>query len=348
MDTPSHASRADRASRVFAVALAGLLLCAGCKSQPTNPFLARHEEPPPDENVAKTGKELAAEVEAAMSGTAKLAHDAAVQTAADATARGQAVAKAAADSAENLATQASATVQVQAIDGLATWPIEQAGPVLLLALAEGPPLSRRAAAKQLAERWPPARQFAADAAQSERQAMLVALRAEWVQQYGEINDAVVRAKAGAQEVLDDAQQVVDDANQVAAEARQVAVNAGAAAQQIQDMVVSLKQSDLPQATRREGTAMLERLAMDASAGTRARAARAMGEVADPAFLPELMGMLADQVEVQREALASLALVVGSDVTADRQNPPGTTDERVHRWQLWYQEHPGYRNPRARQ
>jgi HEAT repeat protein len=158
---------------------------------------------------------------------------------------------------------------------------------------------------------------------------------------------VVRAKADAQEILDDAAQVVDDATQIATEARQVAVNAGAAAEQIQDMVVSLKQADLPQAARREGTAMLERLAMDASAETRARAARAMGEVADPTFLPVLMGMLADQIEVQREALASLALVVGSDVTADRQNPPGTTDERVHRWQLWYQEHPGYRNPRAR-
>jgi hypothetical protein len=347
MDLKSRPSRVDRAGRVCAAALVGLVLVAGCKSPPTNPFLARHDEPPVDENVAKTGKELAAEVEAAMAGTAKLAGDAVEQTAVEATDRGKTVAKAVAANADEIATQASATVQVQAIDSLATWPLEQAGPVLLLALAEGPPTARQAAAKQLAERWPPAKQFAADAALADRQAMLVALRAEWVRKYGEINDAVVRAKADAQEVLDEAHEVVEDANQVAVEARQVAVNAGAAAQQIQDMVVSLKQSDLPQAARREGTAMLERLAMDANAEVRARAARAMGEVADPTFLPVLMGMLADQVEVQREALASLAQVVGSDVTADRQNPPATTDERVRRWQLWYQEHPGYRNPRAR-
>ena len=65
----------------------------------------------------------------------------------------------------------------------------------------------------------------------------------------------------------------------------------------------------------------------------------MGELADPAFLPVLMGMLADQVEVQREALASLALVVGRDAAAGPEGAAYSTDEKVHRWQLWYQEHP---------
>jgi HEAT repeat protein len=342
MDTKSHAWAARiSAARCFFLALAVAVVCGGCKTPPKNPFLARHrhEQPPLDEAAAKTAKELADEVEAAFSATASDVRQAAEQTLNDAAERGREVGEHAVAAAQNVATQASATVQTQAIDSLATWPIEQAGPLLLLAIAEGGPTVRRAAARQLAERWPPAAGFSVDSIGQGRAAALAELRNLWVKQYGEINDAVVTAKAHAQQVLDETQQVVADARQVVADARQVAHTAAEGARQVEEVVTSLKQANLPEAARREAVAILYRLAMDARIEVRLRVARAMGELADPAYLPVLMSMLADQVEVQREALASLALVVGSDVTAEGGGAPKSQDERVRRWQLWYQEHP---------
>jgi len=348
MDTKSHASPTALAvAWHFCILLTIACCCGGCRSTPANPFLAKHEsaEPDADDPAAKSGKELAAEVEAAMGATAMLARDAADQTVAEATERGRAVADQAALAAGEVARDASATVQVQAIESLSVWPIEQSGPVLMVALAEGSPIIRRAAAKQLAERWPPAAAFPLDAAVESRQAALVELRAQWVRQYGEINDAVVTAKAHAQQVLDDAHQVAEDAKQVAYQTQQLTGAAAESARQVQEIVTSLKQANLPEAARLEAKSQLDRLAADASWEVRARVAQAMGQAADPAYLPVLMGMLSDQVEVQREALASLTLIVGGDVTIGPDGPPKSNDERVRRWQLWYEEHPAARTAR---
>jgi HEAT repeat protein len=345
MDTKSHACPTAIAVAWHCCTLLMIACwCGGCRSTPTNPFLAKHEsaEPDAEDPAAKSGKELAAEVEAAMGATARIARDAADQTVAEATERGRAVAGQAALAAGEVARDAGATVQVQAIESLSAWPIEQSGPMLMLALAEGNPVVRRAAAKQLADRWPPAAAFPLDAAVESRQAALAELRAQWVRQYGEINDAVVTAKAHAQQVLDDAQEVADDAKQVSYQAQQLVGAAAESARQVQEIVVSLKQANLPEAARQEAKSELERLAADASWEVRARVAQAMGEAADPTFLPVLMGMLVDQVEVQREALASLTLIVGGDVTIGPDGPPKSSDERVRRWQLWYQEHPAAR------
>ena len=164
-------------------------------------------------------------------------------------------------------------------------------------------------------------------------------------QYGEINDAVVAAKARAQQVVNDTQQVVDDVQQVAHEAREVARTAADGARQVQQAAAALRQANLPEVARRQATATLEQLAQDADLEVRMRVARAIGELADPAFLPVLMGMLADQVEVQREALASLALVAGGDIAVGPDGATLSTDEKIHRWQLWYQEHPGQHTTR---
>ena len=121
-------------------------------------------------------------------------------------------------------------------------------------------------------------------------------------------------------------------------AREVGRAAVDSARQLQETVESLRRANLPEMARRESAATLERLAQDANWQVRQRAAHAIGELADPAFLPVLMAMLADRVEVQREALASLALVVG-ETDAPREITSQPTDEQVRRWQLWYQERP---------
>jgi HEAT repeat protein len=85
-----------------------------------------------------------------------------------------------------------------------------------------------------------------------------------------------------------------------------------------------------------GTAALERLALDADQEIRLRAAQAMGEIADPLFLPALVAMLGDQPAVRSAAMASLARVAGRDVT----HQPGSTlsdEDKARRWQRWYAE-----------
>ena len=348
MDTKSPACAAEfSAAKRCSIVLVLAILCGGCKSPPQNPFLRadKQKEASADDPATKTAQELADEVEAAFGATARDVREAAAETLADATDRGRKVGAQAAATAQNVATAAQATVQVQAIESLATWPLEQAGPLLLLAIAEGGPVARRAAARQLAERWPAAADFPVEAAAQDRAAAWAELRKLWVGQYGEINDAVIAAKAHAQQVLDETQEVVADAQQVVKDARQVARSAADGAQAVQDLVASLRQANLPEVARREASATLERLAQDAHWEVRRRVARAMGEIADPAFLPVLMAMLADQVEVQREALASLALVVDGDADAPRDAASQSTEEQIHRWQLWYQEHPNARTAR---
>lgn len=348
MDTTSYAWAAEiSAARHGMVALTLALLCVGCKSPPSNPFLARHQrdEAAAQDSAPAAAKELADEVEAAFDATAQQARQAVDQTLTDGVDRARQVGAHAVDASQTAASEASSTVQLRAIESLAAWPIEQAGPMLLLAIAEGGTVTRRAAAKQLAERWPPAADFPVDAAGQNRATALAELRKLWTRQYGEINDVVVAAKAHAQQVLDDTQQVVSDARQVAYDAEQVVKTAAEGTRQVQDLVASLKQANLPEVARREAVATLERLALDANWEIRARVARAMGELADPAFLPVLMNMLADQVEVQREALASLSRVVGDDAIGQRAGMAPSTDEQVRRWQLWYQEHPRGREAR---
>jgi F0F1-type ATP synthase membrane subunit b/b' len=342
MDTKSRGCVATLvAIKPCCVLLVAAMLCAGCKSPPVNPFLARRdrEKVAEDETAADAARDLASEVQAAFNATAAQAKQAASDTLADAADRGREVGAHAVDSAQAVARDASTTVQVQAIESMAAWPIEQAGPMLLLAIAEGGPAARRAAAKQLSERWPPAADFPVDAVAERRATALQELRNMWVVQYGEINDAVVAAKARAQQVIGDTQQVVSDVQQVSHEVREVARTAADGVRAAQEAAAALRQANLPEVARRQATATLEQLAQDANLEVRMRVARTIGELADPAFLPVLMGMLADQVEVQREALASLALVVGGDVAAGPDGASFSTDEKIHRWQLWYQEHP---------
>jgi HEAT repeat protein len=123
--------------------------------------------------------------------------------------------------------------------------------------------------------------------------------------------------------------VVDEANAVAGAA-------SARAREIQQLAASLREANLPEAARRQAVASLERLAADASAEVRVRAAEAMGEAADPKFLPALMALLSDEPDVQVAAMAALVQIAGTDVAA-ADGRSQTNDDRVRAWQLWYRD-----------
>ncbi len=207
-------------------ALRGLLLVvltipvAACKTTPVNPFAAREKavqaekerataqtgDPQKDltdptvPDLANTVAELRDEVETAAKDTSQQARLAVAQTLGQAAYEGKQVAAHTVSTAQDVARQASADVQHFAFDSIAQLPLEQAGPMLLLAIAEGSALARQTAAAQLAERWPPAANFPVEEAAESRAAAVAALRQLWIKQYGEINDAAVAARAAAQQL----------------------------------------------------------------------------------------------------------------------------------------------------
>ena len=105
----------------------------------------------------------------------------------------------------------------------------------------------------------------------------------------------------------------------------------------QRLVASLREADLPEAARRQATVALERLAMDANAAVRVKAAHAMGEVADPLFLPALMALLSDEPDVQVAAMAALAAIAEGDVITREGGRRLSNEEKIRLWQLWYRE-----------
>ncbi|HVA49429.1 MAG TPA: HEAT repeat domain-containing protein [Pirellulales bacterium] len=86
--------------------------------------------------------------------------------------------------ARRLLADASIEVEKEVLATLAKWPLEVAGPVLLEAMGGNAYMARKSAAAQLAERWPPAREFTADAPGERRTAALSQLRQQWSGQFG--------------------------------------------------------------------------------------------------------------------------------------------------------------------
>jgi HEAT repeat protein len=418
------------------------------------------------------------------------------------------------DTARRVATRAVTQAQNQAFDSLANMPLEQAGPILLLAIAEGDPQSRRLAAERLAKRWPAAADFPVEAAVESRQTAILALRDLWNEQYGQLDRAVAAQAAEAQRLIElsedgarEAQRLIatlrqTDASAVAREQaaaaleefgppllseleRQIAENGplppevyaevlpaikpafaalvdlqsadvaqrrAAAAKLVvqsssdvlpplavmqlselvanendpqvwQDALIAasssahqaaqrmanralenasadvrseacryfaahgnprhaealLKAMDDPElvvqlaAVRamgslethqdpqpllvlldaqdkrlrvesalalarlrvERGTDALERLALSTDLELRLRAAQAMGEIADPLFLPSLVAMLEDQHDVQQSAMQGLARIAGRDVAATSAGEQLADEQRVARWRHWY-------------
>jgi HEAT repeat protein len=156
-----------------------------------------------------------------------------------------------------------------------------------------------------------------------------------------LDRAEQRGRQLAAESTDQAREYARQASAQAAgaidEARAVTDAAKGRIAEVQRAMSALRDADLPQAARRQASEGLERLARDADVAVRVRAAQAMGEVADPVFLPALMALLSDVAEVQQAAMASLTLITGGDVTAREGGRAVSDEERIRMWQLWYRE-----------
>lgn len=315
---------------VLLVALTAML---GCKNAPLNPFLATDRSRLDEDNEALTGDALKHNLLAAAKNTKDSVRMAAARTLATAADEGQQVSAQAIQSARTLARDANESVQLQAIESVSKWPVEQAGPVLLAVLVEGSPKARRAAATQLEQRWPPATGFPVDAMIQNRATAVAELKKEWVKQYGEIQDTVALARAEADKTVQETKQMVD---QTVTQAKAVSDSAQKRIAEIQELVASLQEANLTAVARQQACSMLERMSMDADLAVREQAAQAMGEIADPIYLPTLMALLGDQAEVQTVAMNSLEKIAGPEASPAA-GQSLSHDEKVRMWQLWYRD-----------
>jgi HEAT repeat protein len=123
----------------------------------------------------------------------------------------------------------SGEVRRAVVASLEAWPPQMAGPVLLAALKEPTFETRRLAGEQLARRWPPAAEFAADLPPERREQLAAELEARWSAEFGQVDTAMlVAAAAGSAtpllpggysltpERLDQLQQLIDEASRGAA------------------------------------------------------------------------------------------------------------------------------------
>ncbi len=75
-------------------------------------------------------------------------------------------------------------VQRAAVAAVTEWPLDTAGPILLVAMHEHGYLVRKTAGAQLARRWTPAADFPADGSAEQRVVALAALHDKWIEQFG--------------------------------------------------------------------------------------------------------------------------------------------------------------------
>jgi HEAT repeat protein len=87
--------------------------------------------------------------------------------------------------ARRLLDDPSGEVERQVVRALAAWPWEAAGPVLLEALGKNAVTVRKAAAEQLAARWPAAGRFPFDAPPSRRAEALAELQTRYQREFGD-------------------------------------------------------------------------------------------------------------------------------------------------------------------
>jgi HEAT repeat protein len=95
--------------------------------------------------------------------------------------------------ASRLIGDRSGEVRRQIVATLESWPLERSGPLLLAALEAAPYQTRKDAAAQLARRWPPARDYSADAPADRRSEVLSKLQAVWTDQFGAIDREALAA-----------------------------------------------------------------------------------------------------------------------------------------------------------
>jgi HEAT repeat protein len=153
-----------------------------------------------------------------------------------------------------------------------------------------------------------------------------------------VAETLDEAERRGQEIAAEATASTHEAvHQATAQFHETAEAAANQMREVRQLAQTLRSSDLTGEARHQVSRALEQLAKDADAAVRAQAAQAMGQVADPAFLPALMVLLSDKPDVQVAAMASLAAIAGRDVAASQDGRPLSRDEKIRLWQLWYRE-----------
>ena len=105
--------------------------------------------------------------------------------------------RSAAGLAGDLLKDQSPTVELAMVASLASWPLDRAGPLLLQACGQLAYRTRKDAGAQLAQRWPAASGFSADAPPERRAATLADLRDRWREQFGNIDRQALAAASAA-------------------------------------------------------------------------------------------------------------------------------------------------------
>ena len=97
--------------------------------------------------------------------------------------------------AEQLLDDPSVEVQREVVASLARWPLDRAGPLLLRAMGKAALLTRKSAAEQLADRWPPAAEFPVEGPPDRRAKVLEKLQQGFGQQVGFVDRAALAEAA---------------------------------------------------------------------------------------------------------------------------------------------------------
>lgn len=357
--------------------------------------------------------------------------------------------------ARGLLSDPSGQVRAEVVAGIANWPLRQAGPILLDAMALRTTQARHAAASRLADQWPPALEFPVDADAAERDRALAVLRARYAEEVGfpsavkvlretapkpasleelaaaaelasadagirqsaartlaalavenrlqpgsvaalvEIAlreddplfwqaaleavakdgsaDAARLARAGLGHPVPDVRRracvylaahpnvaeapfllpLLQDKSAQVASAAIIAIGAcgpdcgpavvkglesllGGGDEMLRTEAAAVLASwDVP-----SGMRALDRAALSEAPSVRQRAAEAMGESADPAFLPYLIRLLDDRQHIRVAALAALSKTLGDETAGI--GDMLTVTEKVTRWKIWYEKEGGTR------
>ena len=90
----------------------------------------------------------------------------------------------AASTAQRFMDDNSSEVQLAAVRAIEAWPVERSGPILLSAMCKPAFITRKTAAGQLSDKWPPAREFPVEGPPERRAEVLTKLNQTFRGQFG--------------------------------------------------------------------------------------------------------------------------------------------------------------------
>ncbi len=140
--------------------------------------------------------------------------------------------------AQTLLHDKSLEVQHRALESVATWPLAQAGPILLVALSEGGHQMRKDAGRMLGSRWPAAAKFPYDSAVEIRIKAVADLRQQWGEQFAPIAQVAAQVQAEPPAAADLAAEQIEKWNEQLQALRNPHVTAARRQQAVETLVAA--------------------------------------------------------------------------------------------------------------